>query len=165
MKIHEYQARQILLDCGIPVSNGEAIFKPEHARAAFGRLANPHVVVKVQVLAGGRGKAGGVQKAKTAEHAEQLSRSFLGKPFATHQSGGVGRIVKSILISEEVPIVEEYYLGIVVDRSKASPVVLFSKQGGVEIEEVTVSNPEAIQKIHFSPNALPSKQDHEPLFW
>lgn len=156
MKLHEYHARQLLEEYGIPVSSGEAVFNSKDIRAAFSRYASPNCVVKVQVLMGGRGKAGGVQKVKSADEAEAFAEKFLGKPFSTYQSAGESKIVKSILITKDKPIREEYYLGIVVDRTKNQPVILFSKEGGMEIEEVAVKNPSAIHKMHFSPNKLPS---------
>ena len=105
---------------------------------------------------GGRGKAGGVLRIETAAQAEAFAQKFLGKLFSTYQSGGESKIVKAILMTEDIAIASEYYLGIVVDRAAEKPVILFSKEGGVEIEEVAAKNPSAIRKIHFSLNALPS---------
>ncbi|OGW82436.1 MAG: succinate--CoA ligase subunit beta [Omnitrophica bacterium RIFCSPHIGHO2_02_FULL_51_18] len=158
MKLHEYHARQLLSEYGIPIPSGEVVFNSKAARTAFSRHASPNCVVKVQVLMGGRGKAGGVQKVKNPEEAGVFTDKFLGKLFSTYQSAGEGKIVKSILITEDKPIREEYYLAIVVDRAKNQPVILFSKEGGVEIEEVAAKNPSAIHKIHFSPNKLPSSE-------
>lgn len=163
MKVHEYQARQLLADYGIPLSRGEVIFEAGQAPEAFKRVAHPHCVVKVQVLMGGRGKAGGIKKAKTGQEAEELARSFLGKLFSTSQSAGEGKRVKAVLLAEEIAIQAEYYLGIVVDRAKGLPVILFSKEGGVDIEEVAAKNPEAIQKLYFSPASLPSIQSILPI--
>ena len=156
MKIHEYQARQLLTNYRIPVSRGQVVFSAEEAKAAFSRLANPACMVKVQVLMGGRGKAGGIQRVTNPKKAGETAGFFIGKPFSTYQSGNVGSIVKSVLITEDVSIKEEYYLGIVIDRSQGKPVILFSKEGGVEIEEVALSKPGAIKKIYFSPDSLPS---------
>ena len=159
MKIHEYQARQWLAQCQVPICRGEAVFDPKDAPDAFRRLANPQCMVKVQVLMGGRGKAGGVQRAKNPEEAQKLAASFIGNPFSTYQSQGKPAVVKSVMITEQVAVKEEYYLGIVIDRSKGLPVILFSREGGVEIEEVAHSNPEAIEKIYFSPSNLPTKKN------
>ena len=155
MKIHEYQARELLRIFGIPTSKGESVVDPRTAAEAFRRLGNPYCMAKVQVLMGGRGKAGGVCQVKTAEEAQGFCEKFLGKPFSTSQSVGESKIVKSVLIAEELTIRSEFYLGIVVDRSQNLPVILFSREGGVEIEEVAAQNPEAIQKIYFSPSHLP----------
>lgn len=156
MKIHEYQARELLTQYEIPTSNGGVVFKAEDSASLFKQFANPACMAKVQVLMGGRGKAGGVLRVKSESEAVEFSKKFLGKLFSTYQSPE-GKLVKAILITEDTPIVEEYYLGIVIDRSHGQPVILFSKEGGVEIEEVAQKNPEAIKKIHFSPNQIPSK--------
>ncbi len=162
MKIHEYQARQLLIDYGIPTSKGQVLFKSEEAPAAFARYANPSCVVKVQVLMGGRGKAGGVIHVHNPAEAVVFCDKFIGKPFSTYQSGGESKTVRSILISEDREIREEYYLGIVMDRAESLPVILFSREGGVEIEEVALSKPEAIVKVHFSPSKLPKAAEIFP---
>ena len=159
MKLHEYQSRDLLAQYGIPTSRGEVVKKSGEAAAIFNRLANPTCMAKVQVLMGGRGKAGGVKRMQNAAETEAFVQQFLGKPFSTYQSAGESKIVKSILVTEDIPIQEEYYLGVVVDRSKGEPVILFSKEGGVEIEEVAAKNPSAIIKIHFSPSKLPTAAD------
>ncbi len=156
MKLHEYQARNLLESYGIPIPRGEAVFNSKDIQAAFGRYAGPSCITKVQVLMGGRGKAGGVQKVRTAAEAVAFAEKFLCKPFSTPQSGGEAKTVKSVLITEDKPIREEYYLGLVVDRTKNKPVILFSKEGGVEIEEVAAKNPSAIHRMHFSPESLPT---------
>ncbi len=104
---------------------------------------------------GGRGKAGGVQRLHTVSEAEAFVEKFLGKPFSTAQSAGESKTVRSILLTEDKAILEEYYLGVTIDRSRRAPVILFSKQGGVEIEEVASQNPEAILKIYFTQSQLP----------
>ena len=162
MKLHEYQASQFLKTFGIPVSNGQAIDDARNASAVFDRIANPYCMAKVQVLMGGRGKAGGVRQVKSAREAREFCEKFIGKPFSTTQSAGESKIVKRVLIAEELHIQSEYYLGVVVDRGKGKPVILFSKEGGVEIEETAARNPEAIQRIHFSPDRLPSSQSLLP---
>ena len=156
MKVHEYQARKFLAQYGIPTSKATVFFDTADARDVFRGLAGKTAIAKVQVLMGGRGKAGGVARVASGEEAASFADKFLGKPFSTSQSAGESKIVRSILLSEDNRILEEYYLGVTIDRSRGSPVVLFSKQGGMEIEEVAVSHPEAIIKIHFSPDRLPS---------
>ena len=158
MKIHEYQASQLLVQYQIPVARGEVIFEAKRARDAFQQLAGLSCMVKVQVLMGGRGKAGGVRRAVSADEAEKLTTTFIGRPFSTYQSEDRPTVVKAVMITEEVKIKEEYYLGIVVDRSNSAPVILFSREGGIEIEEVASSRPEAIEKIYFSPDQLPTQE-------
>ncbi|OIO39645.1 MAG: succinate--CoA ligase subunit beta, partial [Candidatus Omnitrophica bacterium CG1_02_46_14] len=153
---HEYQAGKFLADFGIPVSRGEVVTSAASAGAAFSRVGNPHTVAKVQVLMGGRGKAGGVRPVKTAAEAEAFCAQFLGKPFSTIQSAGESKVVRAIYIAENISIQSEFYLGIVVDRAAGRPVILFSKEGGVEIEEVAQKNPAAIQKIYFYPDRIPT---------
>lgn len=157
MKIHEYQSRDILKQFNIPSSAGQVVFRAEDAAAVFTALANPTCMAKVQVLMGGRGKAGGVQRMKTADEARLFCQKFLGQPFSTYQSPEP-KIVRAVLLTEDLPITKEYYLSITVDRSHGGPVILFSKEGGVEIEEVAQKNPDAIKKIYFSPNLLPNKE-------
>ena len=158
MKIHEHHARLLLDAYGVPTSRAEVIFEEKRAEEAFKRLGVSTAVMKVQVLMGGRGKAGGVQRVRSAEGAQAFAAKFLGKPFSTAQSGGESKIVRSVLITEDKIIREEYYLGITIDRSRRSPVILFSKQGGMEIEEVAVSQPQAIVKFHFLPEDIPTPE-------
>ena len=157
MKLHEYQASDLLDQYQIPTSKSRVIFKKEDAENAFKELANPGCVAKVQVLMGGRGKAGGVKAVKSPAEAAAFASQFLGKPFSTTQSGGESKTVKAVLFAEEVKIKQELYLGAVIDRSAKSPVILFCAEGGVEIEEVAASKPEAIHKIYFSPSSIPAK--------
>ncbi len=158
MKLQEYQARKLLEIYQVPVSRGTVIFKAEDSESAFKEVANPIAVAKVQVLMGGRGKAGGVVKVKTPQEAHAFSEKFLGKPFSTYQSNGESKVVRAIFFSADTPIQLEYYLGIVMDRNKNCPVILVCKEGGVEIEEVARKNPESIHKFHFSPDHLPSNE-------
>jgi len=158
VKIHEYQASQLLVQYQIPVARGEVIFEAKRARDAFQQLAGLSCMVKVQVLMGGRGKAGGVRRAVSADEAEKLTTTFIGRPFSTYQSEDRPTVVKAVMITEEVKIKEEYYLGIVVDRSNSAPVILFSREGGIEIEEAASSRPEAIERVYFSPSQLPTQE-------
>ena len=150
MKIHEYQAKTILAKFGVPVPRGEVIFKKEEARAAAQRLGTPVVVVKAQIHAGGRGKAGGVKLARSAEEAESHAGRILGMKLVTPQTGEEGRIVRRLLIEEGLDIQRELYLSILVDRASGAPVFMASTAGGMEIEEVAKERPEAIlrQAIH-----------------
>ena len=125
MKIHESHAKKIFTDYAIPTCRWEVVSRPEEAADAFGRLAHPSCMAKVQVLMGGRGKAGGVLRVKTGEEARQFAEKFLGKLFSTTQSAGESKLVKTVILTEDIPIRSEYYLGIVVDRTKDRPVILF----------------------------------------
>jgi len=145
MKIHEYQAKQILARYGVRIPRGEVAYTKEEVRDIAGRLGGT-VVVKAQIHAGGRGKGGGVKLAKTPEEAEQLAQHMLGMTLVTPQTGPEGRKVQKVLVEEGLDIRRELYLGIVIDRQTGKPVVMASASGGMEIEEVAARNPEAILK-------------------
>jgi succinyl-CoA synthetase beta subunit len=151
MKIHEYQAKAILAKFGVPVPRGEVVFKKDEARAAAQRLGTPVVVVKAQIHAGGRGKAGGVKLAKSADEAASLAEQILGMKLVTPQTGEEGRIVRRLLIEEGLNIKRELYISILVDRSTGAPIFMASTAGGMEIEEVAKTNPEAILREPISP--------------
>jgi succinyl-CoA synthetase beta subunit len=151
MKIHEYQAKAILARYGVPVPRGEVGFTKTEARAIAERLKSPMVVVKAQIHAGGRGKGGGVKLARSADEAEHLAGQILGMKLVTPQTGAEGRIVRRVLIEEGLDIKRELYLGILVDRATGAPVFMASSAGGMEIEEVAKSNPEAILKESINP--------------
>ncbi len=151
MKIHEYQARELLEQAGVAVPKGVVIDSPEQAREAYAQIGGK-VVVKAQVHAGGRGKAGYVKLCDTAEQVEEACRFMFSKPMVSVQTGPAGVVVRKILIAQAVDIVHEYYLGIVVDRSRRCPVVMASREGGVEIEQVAHENPEAIVKHWLHPH-------------
>ena len=136
MKIHEYQAKAILAKFGVPVPRGEVVFKKDEARAVAQRLGTPVVVVKAQIHAGGRGKAGGVKLAKSADEAAAHAERILGMNLVTPQTGQEGRIVRRLLIEEGLDIKRELYLSILVDRAVGAPVFMASTAGGMEIEEV-----------------------------
>jgi succinyl-CoA synthetase beta subunit len=146
MKIHEYQAKQILAKFGVAVPRGEMITKPEDAGAVAERLGGGTVVVKAQIHAGGRGKGGGVKLAHTPTQAETLASQILGMTLVTHQTGPEGRVVKRLLIEEGLEVARELYLGIVIDRASGQPVFMASSEGGVEIEVVAAEHPEKILK-------------------
>jgi succinyl-CoA synthetase beta subunit len=151
MKIHEYQAKAILAKFDVPVPRGEVVFKKDEARAAAQRLGTPVVVVKAQIHAGGRGKAGGVKLARSADEAASLAERIIGMQLITPQTGPEGRIVRRLLIEEGLDIKRELYLSILVDRAAAMPVFMASAAGGMEIEEVAKDNPEAILREAIHP--------------
>src|SRR5947208_1590802 len=154
MKIHEYQAKAILSRYGVAVPCGEIAQNREEAEAAAKRLFHQKVsgvVVKAQIHAGGRGKGGGVKIAKTLVEARNWIEKILGMRLVTHQTGPEGKIVQRLLIEETLPIERELYLGILVDRATARPVIMASAAGGMEIEEVAAGDPKAILMEHIDP--------------
>lgn len=150
MKIHEFQAKQILSKFGVHIPKGEVAESPERAREIAENIGS-RVVVKAQIHAGGRGKGGGVKLANSSEEAEKLAGEILGMTLVTHQTGPEGKLVKRILVEEALDIEKELYIGIVIDRAKEAPVVMVSSEGGVEIEKVAAESPELIFKEHVSP--------------
>ncbi|WP_263408191.1 ADP-forming succinate--CoA ligase subunit beta [Terriglobus tenax] len=154
MKIHEYQAKEILRKYGVTVPNGEMATTLEEADKAAKQLFSngaPAVVVKAQIHAGGRGKGGGVKVVKTIEDANTASKAILGMQLITHQTGPQGQKVQRLLIEEGSLIDRELYLGIVLDRATAKLVFMASKAGGMEIEEVAAKDPDAIFKEYIDP--------------
>lgn len=150
MKIHEYQAKQVLAQYGVPVPRGELATNPYKAYDIFDRLGCPSVV-KAQIHAGGRGKGGGVNMARTPAEAEVIARKMLGMHLVTNQTGPEGRIVRRLLIEEALPIKKEFYLGIVVDRTRQRPVIMASTAGGIDIEKVAEETPHLIVKEFIDP--------------
>jgi succinyl-CoA synthetase beta subunit len=150
VKIHEYQAKQILARFGVPVPRGEVAYTPEEARSVAERLGGT-VVVKAQIHAGGRGKAGGVKLARGPKEAERLAGEILGKTLVTVQTGPEGRVVRRVLIEEGLEVARELYLGVVIDRAAARVVFMASSEGGVEIEVVAAQHPEKILKESVDP--------------
>jgi len=150
MKIHEYQAKEILRRYGVPTPRGEAAFTAEQAFRVAEKLGGK-VVIKAQIHAGGRGKGGGVKIAGDAAEARQIASQILGMRLVTHQTGPEGRIVERLLIEETLPIERELYLGLALDRSLGRTVFMASSAGGVEIEEVARQNPELILKETIEP--------------
>ena len=155
MKIHEYQAKAILAQYGVPVPRGEVARTPDEAEAAAKKIGGTSVV-KAQIHAGGRGKGGGVKIAKDNGEAAEIARKMLGMRLVTHQTGPEGRIVHRVLIEETLPIERELYLGIVLDRNAGKPVFMASAAGGVEIEEVASQHPEMILKEPLEPGRVKS---------
>src|SRR5438067_13839434 len=145
MKVHEYQAKAILRRYGVPTPRGIVVDTPDEARQAAKELGG-RVVVKAQIHAGGRGKGGGVKLANNADEAHDLTKKILGMTLVTHQTGPEGRVVRKVLIEEALNIDRELYLGITLDRRIGMPVVMASKQGGMEIEEVAARDPNAIHR-------------------
>jgi succinyl-CoA synthetase beta subunit len=151
MKIHEYQAKEILKSYGVPVPRGRVAETPEEAGRIAKEIGTETIVVKAQIHAGGRGKGGGVQVVHSAQQAQNAAKKILGKTLVTHQTGPAGRIVRKVLIEEGIEIEEELYLGMVLDRSEACPVIMASREGGVEIEKVAAESPKKIIKEWISP--------------
>ncbi len=150
MKVHEYQAKQILKKFGVKVPEGDVAETPQQARQIAEKLGKP-VVVKAQIHAGGRGKAGGIKLASTPEEAEKAAAELLGRKLVTHQTGPEGKLVRKVLVEEASKIKKELYVGIVVDRAREAVVVMASPEGGVEIEEVAATHPELIFKEYVHP--------------
>jgi succinyl-CoA synthetase beta subunit len=155
VKVHEYQAKQLLARHGLPVPLGIPVLGADSLEQAIqeviGTSKSQTVVVKAQIHAGGRGKGGGVKVVKGAEAARQAAGQILGMRLTTHQTGPEGRVVKRLLIEEGVSIARELYAGILVDRGCSRVVVMASAAGGMEIEEVAARTPEAIVKEHVDP--------------
>ena len=150
VKLHEYQARQILAAAGLPVPEGDVASTPAEARAVAERLGGA-VVVKAQIHAGGRGKAGGVKLAGSPAEAEEAAAGMLGTNLVTHQTSPAGVPVERVLVTEGADIARELYLGIVVDGEAGAPVVMASEAGGMEIEEVAATTPEKILRAPIDP--------------
>lgn len=144
MKLHEYQSKRIFAEHGVPIPKGDVADSPAQVREIAKELGGP-VVIKSQVLVGGRGKAGGIKVAKSADEAEQLAKQILNMDIK-------GLTVEKVLVDEAADIKKEIYLGIVIDRALQKPVLITSAEGGVEIEEVAKTNPEAIIRLPIDPN-------------
>ena len=150
MKVHEYQAKSLLQRFGVAIPRGEVTDNADEAREIAKRLGG-RCVVKAQIHAGGRGKGGGVKVAKDADDAWTLARKMLGMTLVTHQTGPEGKVVRKVLIEEALDIDRELYLGITLDRGISKPVMMASKSGGMEIEEVAASDPAAIVREPLDP--------------
>ncbi len=151
MKIHEYQAKEILAKYNVAVPRGVLVDNKSQAQDAARTLGTPVTVVKAQIHAGGRGKGGGVKLAKSPEEAERLAGQIIGMTLVTPQTGPEGRLVKKVLIEEGMAIAKELYLGIVVDRATSRVLIMASEAGGMEIEEVAAATPEKILKETVDP--------------
>ena len=151
MNIHEFQAKNILNDFGVKIPKGKEAYTVNEAIKIAEDIGGNKWVVKAQIHAGGRGKAGGVKIASSIEEVKKYSEDILGMQLITHQTGSEGKKVNKIFIEEGVNIKDELYLGIVLDRSNENFVMMASTEGGTEIEEVASSNPEKIFKVHIDP--------------
>jgi len=152
MKIHEFQAKEVLRRFGVRVPNGRECTTPEQAEAAHAALGTPVTVVKAQIHAGGRGKGGGVQVVRSAAEARAAAQAMLGMQLVTHQTGPEGQTVRRLWVEEGCDIERELYVGIAIDRERQLPVVMVSREGGMEIEKVAAETPEKILKAAFSPS-------------
>lgn len=151
MKIHEYQAKEILKKYHVPVPQGYVAFSVDEAVNAAKQLKGKVWVVKAQIHAGGRGKGGGVKVAKSMQEVKSLSKQILGMNLVTHQTGPEGRIVKRLLIEQGINIEKELYVGITLDRASSKNVLMVSTEGGMEIEKVAEESPEKIVKETVNP--------------
>jgi succinyl-CoA synthetase beta subunit len=150
MKIHEYQAKQILSRFNVNIPKGEVTDSPAKAREIAEKIG-PRVVLKAQVHAGGRGKGGGIKLAQDPSEAEKLAQDMIGMTLITHQTGPEGKLVKKIMVEEALDIDKELYIGIVIDRAKEAPVIMASSEGGMEIEKVAAETPDLIHKEYIDP--------------
>ena len=159
MKIHEYQAKELLRGFGVTTPRGVACFSVDEAVKAAGDLGGSVWVVKAQIHAGGRGKGGGVKVARSAEEVRDWSSKILGMQLKTHQTGPDGQKVRRLLIEEGADISTELYVGIVVDRESQQVCVMASQDGGMDIEEVAAKTPERIHKVFVDPDAGLTDED------
>ena len=161
MKIHEYQAKQILHEAGVAVPRGIVADTPQAAVSAFHSLASDVAVVKAQIHAGGRGKGTiqdipeqhGVQIVRSPQEAAAVASNLLGHTLVTVQTGPEGRVVRRVLVEQACEVIREFYLGLAVDRAAAMPVLIASARGGMDIEQVAASHPEDICRQAFHPDA------------
>ncbi|ATO29170.1 ADP-forming succinate--CoA ligase subunit beta [Bacillus atrophaeus] len=151
MNIHEYQGKEVLRKYGVSVPEGKVAFTAEEAVERAEGLSSSVYVVKAQIHAGGRGKAGGVKIAKSKEEVKLYAEELLGKTLVTHQTGPDGQVIKRLLIEEGCDIKKEYYVGLVLDRATSRIVLMASEEGGTEIEEVAEKTPEKIKKVVIDP--------------
>ena len=151
MKIHEYQAKALLRQYGVPTPRGEVTDDPAEARRIAEDLGGK-AVVKAQIHAGGRGQGGGVKLAQSPDEAEQLAGEILGMTLVTHQTGPEGQPVRKVLIEEALDIAQELYLGVTLDRESGQPVIMASASGGMSIEEVAAEDPDAIIRQPVDPH-------------
>ncbi len=151
MNIHEYQAKEVLARHGVPVPRGIPVDTAAQAKQAFSDLGGGLAVVKAQIHAGGRGKAGGVKLVRTADDAEKVAQNLLGKALVTPQTGPEGRVVKKLYVTQGADIAREMYLAVAMDRAARAPVVIAAAEGGVEIEQLAHDKPEALLRVPVHP--------------
>jgi len=149
MKVHEYQAKALFAEVGIPVPRGILATTADEAAAAFTELACPVVVVKAQIHAGGRGKGGGIQLTRSADEAREAAQKMFDSPLITPQTSAEGQPVRKVWVESGCDIADELYLGLVLDRAAGYPVVMVSTEGGMDIEHVAATTPELIHKAHI----------------
>jgi succinyl-CoA synthetase beta subunit len=163
MKIHEFQGKQLLKRYGLVVPEGRECKTVEAAVTAYQELDSELCVVKAQIHAGGRGKAGGVKLVRSVDEARSAAQEILGKTLVTHQTGPDGQEVRRLWVEVGSQIEQEYYIGIAIDREQQLPVMMASSEGGTEIEEVAAKTPEKILKAAYSPSTGLSTEDAERL--
>jgi succinyl-CoA synthetase beta subunit len=163
MKIHEYQAKQLLAKHGLSVPSGHVCTTVEEAVQAYESLPTDLCVVKAQIHAGGRGKGGGVKLVRSADEAREAATSILGMNLKTHQTGPEGQLVRTLWVEAGSDIAKEYYIGIAIDRELSTPVMMASSEGGMEIEQVADESPDKILKAPFSPSTGLQREDAERL--
>src|SRR4030042_5893914 len=151
MKIHEYQAKQLMGAFTIPIPKGNVAQTAEEAKAIASQVGGNRFVVKAQVHAGGRGKGGGIKTADSTDRVGEIARTMVGSKLVTPQTGAEGKVVHKVLVEEGVNIGQEMYLGMTVDRGRECPVLIASKEGGMEIEELAKTSPEKIIKEWVDP--------------
>ena len=150
MKVHEYQAKSLVAGYGVPIPRGRVTHSPGEAAEIARELGVP-VAIKAQIHAGGRGKGGGIKLATTPDQAREAASQILGMRLVTHQTGPEGRLVKRVLVEEQLQVGRELYLGVVIDNSIGLPIVMASADGGVDIEEVAARTPERIHRTPVDP--------------
>ena len=163
MKIHEYQAKEILREFGVATPRGIACFSVDQAVAAASKLGGSVWAVKAQIHAGGRGKGGGVKVARSLDEVRQLAAKILGMTLVTHQTGAHGQVVRRLLLEQGADIKKELYIGMVVDRSSQRVCLMASSEGGMDIEQVAASTPEKIHKVLIDPLAELTDQDADDI--
>ncbi|MDP6837951.1 MAG: ADP-forming succinate--CoA ligase subunit beta [Planctomycetota bacterium] len=163
MKIHEFQAKQLLERYGLRVPKGRECTTVDQAVAAYEALATDLCVVKAQIHAGGRGKGGGVKLVRSAAEAREAAQAILGKQLVTHQTGPEGQLVRRLWVEEGSDIASEYYIGIAIDREAQRPVMMASSEGGMEIEEVAASEPQKILRAAFNDEGALAPQEARRL--
>ncbi|WP_263832789.1 ADP-forming succinate--CoA ligase subunit beta [Sulfurospirillum oryzae] len=151
MNIHEYQAKEIFKRYNVPTPNGYVAFSVDEAVANAKKLGGSIWVVKAQIHAGGRGLGGGVKLARSLDEVKTLANEILGMTLVTHQTGPAGKLVQKVYIEEGADIADELYLGVVLDRAREMPVIMASREGGMEIEKVAAESPEKIIKVAVDP--------------
>lgn len=157
MKLLEYQAKHLLKEYHVPIPEGFVVKGLSELNKVVQQLGG-RCVVKAQILAGGRGKAGGVRLAGTLREAAAAAEDLLGKPLETYQTAGQGEMVNALLIEEQLSFLKELYFSVTYDRETQTPVMMLSAEGGVEIEEIAVKKPDSIRKVHVNP--LTGIQEH-----